>query len=1187
MSGQHTNTAYAVLLLVLLAACGGGGGGNDTGDGGGSGDGGDGSGGNPDPDPPLLGIAGAELMEGNSGTVDLVLTVGLSSAASADVTVDYATLDQGATAGEDYTAADDTLTIAAGQTQATISVPVTGDACFEEDEAFAVTLANVSSNAVLDVAQATGTIRNDDNQPVLSIADAELDEGDDGTSDMVFALTLDRPTCVAAGGTYSLNSVTADEHDLTIVTAAFEIAAGEDQGEIRAEIAGDTAYETDETFTVNLENVSSLLAVADPEAFGTIRTDDFPPVTVSEVEIAEGDEDTRTLVFPVELAGPTNEIAVEYTTQDGTATIADQDYLEAQGTLTIPAGVTTATIEVEIVGDTEPELTEEFLVRLTEVDGDAVLVPGTDQAIGRIRDDDTAVSLDPQIDVPPAFGFEEGDDASAVSDLVFQVTLNVPVSGDIELAYATSDLGATAGDDYDAASGTVTIPAGDTIATVIVTVRGDAEEEGPESLTLSLELLTPGLAVLLTPEAIGTILDDDVQGPPFLSVQPASIFEGDDGTRELIAFVTLGDVVSGTVTVDYATRDLTALAGSDYAATSGTLTFAPGDTVLSFPVTIFGDTVVEADERFELVLSNMTGDAILFDAVAEATIETDDPFALVSIGDVVLVEGDSGTSEMVFSVTSSVPAADPVTLDYASADATTGNSATANDDYVPVSGTLTILPGETEATIPVQINGDVDNEFDETFTVTLSNVSQNAELADPVAEGRIVNDDETPGWGVAQYFASSRTDNIRPAIAMNAAGDATVVWAPNAFGPYTSSRYTAGGGWGSLESPPEASVSGLVRIDRDVAIGGDGRSMLVWAMTPEAAQHTSAAGWDTTSLALNPASTNDAEYVSIAANESGTVIAVWKHNDPGSVSTDHLMFSVYDPATEQWSDADYIVLQGAPILLPDVAINEDNVAVAVWREGSVRASVYDPAAKTWSEPIEITAELSPGIHQFGYGPRVAIDAAGNAIAVWDTAPSLGTSSVGDVWTARYDAVTEQWSDPIVLDVAVLDATHAQIAMDAAGNAFVVWMQDNDATDGFNDTFDIRARRYDAATEQRSPEVLVQDTNTRVTSASINLSYESIDIPALAVDPAGNALLAWSEEINGEYVIRGSRYDISAPQPQWGAPEPLSDDAWAFAMFPSMAVDAAGNAIVVWQAGDSSQFGTGDESHIGWNRYVAP
>lgn len=1191
MSGQYTNTRgampYAVLLLVLLTACGGGG---DSGGDGGSGDGGggpgDGSGSNPDTDPPLVGITGAEVTEGHSGTVDLVFVVGLSSAANADVAIDYATAGQSATAGEDYTELDDRLTIPAGQTQASVTVPVGGDSCFEEDETFSVTLANVSSNAVLDTAEATGTIRNDDNQPALAIADADLDEGDDGTSDMVFDLSLDTPTCQAAGGTYSINSLTVDEHDLTIVTADFEIAAGEDGGEIRAEIAGDTFYETDETFTINLENVSSHVAVADPEAFGTIRTDDFPPVAVSEVEIAEGDEDTRTLVFPVELAGITNEISVEYTTLDDSATTADHDYAEVRGALTIPAGVTTATIEVEILGDTKPELTEEFLVRLTEVEGDAVLVPGIDQAAGRIMDDDTPVSLDPQIDVPLAFGLEEGDDANVTSEMTFQVTLNVPVSGDVELGYTTADLSATAGVDYDAASGTLTIPAGDTIGLVPVTVRGDADEEGPESLALRLELLTPGLAVLLTPEATGTILDDDIQGQPFLSVLQASIFEGDDGTRELTAFVTLGDPASGTVTVDYATRDLTALAGSDYAAASGTLSFAPGETLESFPVTIFGDTVVEGHERFELVLSNLTGDAIMFEDIAEATIETDDPFALISIGDVVLVEGDSGVSEMLFAVTSSVPAGDPVTLDYASGDATTGNSATANQDYVPVSGTLTFPPGETEATIPVQVNGDADNEFDETFTITLSNVSQNAELMDPIADGRIVNDDETPGWGLARYFASSRTDNVLPRIAMNAAGDASVVWAPNGFGPYTSSRYTAGAGWGLLESPPDTSISGLVRIDRGLCIDGTGQTTLVWAMVPEAAQHTPAAGWDAAPFPFNPG-TNDAEYVSVAGNEAGAVIAVWKQNEPGSVSTDHLMFSIYDPAMDQWSAPDYIVFQGTPILLPEVAMNEDDAAVVVWRQGSVRASVYDPATGTWSAPREITAELAPGVHEPGYGARVAIDGDGNAIAVWDTGLSLGTSTVGDVWTARYDAATGQWSGATLLDVAALDATHAQVAMDAAGNAFVVWMQDNDATDPWNDTFGIRARRYDAAADAWSPVVLVQDTNTRVTSAAVDLTYEALDTPALAVDPAGNALLAWSEEINAEYVIRASRYDITASQPQWGAPEPVSGDAYPFAIFPDMAIDAAGNAIVVWQAGDSSDFELADPSHIGWNRYVAP
>lgn len=1194
MSGQssytHTASPVAVLLLaILLQACGGGGAaGGDEGSGGSGGSGGGGSGGGAGQgaEPPTITIANAALAEGDAATVDLTFDVTLSSALGEAVTVDYASADQSATAGDDYTEVDDTLTIPAGATSAGIAVSVNGDTCFEEDETFQIMLSNASGNAQLGTGVATGSIGNDDNKPELELADAEMAEGDDGVNDMSFTISLDRESCFDIEGTYTANSVTADEQDLAIESRPFVFPGGATQTDIAVEITGDTFYETDETFTVNLENVSEHVQVIDGEAFGTIRTDDLPPVTVLPAEIVEGDDNPRIMVFPVELAGITNEITVDYATSDITATIADNDYVETEGTLTVPAGVTTATIEVEIIGDTNPELHEEFLVTLSNIAGDAVLEPATDRAIGRIEDDDTVTVLDPEISVPPAFGFE-GDDSTVTTEMLFQVTLNVPVAGDVELNYVTGDVTATAGIDYDATNGTVVIPAGDTFALVAVDVRGDTDEEGPELLALNLELVTQGLAMLLTPEATGTILDDDITGPPFLSVQPVKMFEGDSGVREMTVFVTLGGPAADTVTVDYATRDATALAGSDYRITAGTLTFEPGETENTFTVAILGDTVIEADERFELVLSNMSGDAILFTDVANATIESDDPFAMVTIDDVVLPEGDSGTGEMLFTVSLDAPAGDPVTLDYESADAVTGNSAAAGEDYTPVSGVLTILPGETEDTIAVQISGDTDNEFDEAFTVQLSNVSQNAELADPVGEGRIVNDDDTPGWGTSQYFTSDRDDNVLPEIVMNAAGDATVVWAPNTPGPYTSRRYVAGGGWGTPETPPESLVSGFMRVDRDLCIDGGGATTLGWVPVAQVAWHTVASSWDSVSHAFDPAS-NQAEFIRLAGNEAGNVIAVWKQNVPGASTTDHLMFSIYDPVLERWSDEDFIVFEGSIIFTPDVAVNADGVAIAVWRESDIRASRYDPLAGTWSEPVSISDELAPGIHEPGYAPKVAIDDDGNAIAVWDTGLSLGTSVTGSVWASRYDAAgSGQWEEAIAIELGMLDATNAQVAMDAAGNAFVVWLQDNDGTDGFNDTFEIRARRYVAATDGWEPEVVVQDTNTRVSSAAIDLTYDALDTPALAVDPAGNAVLAWSEDINGEFVIRASRYDIDEPIPAWSPPEPVSGDAWPFAMFPDIAIDAAGNAIVVWQAGDSGAFDSTDVSQIGWNRYTAP
>jgi hypothetical protein len=111
---------------------------------------------------PTVSVADASVVEGDSGTTDLTFTVSLSEQANGDVNVDYATSDGSATAGGDYTAVGGTLTIPAASTSADITVTVSGDTDFEPNETLTLTLSNVSANAALGAATATGTIINDD-----------------------------------------------------------------------------------------------------------------------------------------------------------------------------------------------------------------------------------------------------------------------------------------------------------------------------------------------------------------------------------------------------------------------------------------------------------------------------------------------------------------------------------------------------------------------------------------------------------------------------------------------------------------------------------------------------------------------------------------------------------------------------------------------------------------------------------------------------------------------------------------------------------------------------------------------------------------------------------------------------------------------------------------------------------------
>ncbi|MBA4789699.1 MAG: cellulase family glycosylhydrolase [Rhizobiales bacterium] len=207
--------------------------------------------------------------------------------------------------------------------------------------------------------------------------------------------------------------------------------------------------------------------------------------------------------------------------------------------------------------------------------------------------------------------------------MTFTVTLSAAATGPVTVAYATANGTATAGSDYAAASGTLTFAAGETTKTIQVTVNGDTVVEGNETLTLNLS--APSGATIADGLGTGTITNDDVVAPvlPTLSVSDATVAEGNSGTKVMTFTVTLSAAATGPVTVAYATANGTATAGSDYAAASGTLTFAAGETTKTVQVTVNGDTVVEGNETLTLNLSAPSG-ATIADGSGTGTITNDD-----------------------------------------------------------------------------------------------------------------------------------------------------------------------------------------------------------------------------------------------------------------------------------------------------------------------------------------------------------------------------------------------------------------------------------------------------------------------------------------------------------------------------------------------------------------------------------
>ncbi|MFT3807052.1 MAG: Calx-beta domain-containing protein [Arenimonas sp.] len=330
---------------------------------------------------------------------------------------------------------------------------------------------------------------------------------------------------------------------------------------------------------------------------------------------------------------------------------------------------------------------------------------------------------------------------SGTSTLSFTVSLSAPAAGAVTYDIATANGTATAGSDYVASSLTgQSIPAGQTSKTFVVTINGDTSDENDETFFANVSNVSGATAT--DAQGMGTIVDnDDAVATPNLSITDVSVTEGNSGTSTATFTVNLSAASASAVTYSIATANGTAAAGSDYVASSLSSQSIPaGQTNKTFVVTINGDTADEDDETFFANVSSVVG-ATVTDAQGVGTIVDNDGGGggtpNLSIADVTVTEGNSGTTAATFTVSLSAPAAGPVTYNIATANGT----ALSNSDYVANSAAGQTIPaGQTSKTFVVLVNGDTSKEGAERFRVNVTAVV-GAIAIDNLAFGNIANDD--------------------------------------------------------------------------------------------------------------------------------------------------------------------------------------------------------------------------------------------------------------------------------------------------------------------------------------------------------------------------------------------------------------------------------------------------------------
>ncbi|MEY4566520.1 MAG: hypothetical protein RLY14_1490, partial [Planctomycetota bacterium] len=280
-------------------------------------------------------------------------------------------------------------------------------------------------------------------------------------------------------------------------------------------------------------------------------------------------------------------------------------------------------------------------------------------------------------------------------------------------------------------------------AALIKSIYPTATADEIRTSILSNATFTPSLFNRVATNGRLDIASAIASPPPVkISIRDASIVEGNTGLTPMIFEVKLSKASANTITVNYATQQATATAGSDFIATSGTLTFNPGETVQFITVDIIGDTIVELRETFRVNLSNPT-QAILGTTFATGTIISED-LPSVSVGNASVIEGNSGRKEIYFPFELSGAHSENVTISYTTKDGT----AKSGSDYEAVSGTVVIPSGMTTGTIRTWVLGDTAIELDEQFTVEIV-AAVNATAVGQIGTGTIVNDDVRQGVSIS------------------------------------------------------------------------------------------------------------------------------------------------------------------------------------------------------------------------------------------------------------------------------------------------------------------------------------------------------------------------------------------------------------------------------------------------------
>lgn len=673
---------------------------------------------------PVLSLQASTAKEGEP----LVFTVTQSAISEFNTTFSFHTEDGSGVDGINYSSTAGTVTIPAGQTNGTFQVDTIDDGIYTPNKTVLAFISN-PTNATIATDRNLGIINNNNSAPSVSISTASVIEGE------AFVVTIQQSKVTGFDTTirYSTSDLTAVSGvNYNYKNGSVVIPAGQTSATFNIQSIDAGIYAPDKELSINLTSAANA-TVATPSISSTIKNNHIPPnVSIASTSTKKGDP----LVFTViQNSRSGYDTTIQYQTIDGTA-VAGTDYVAKTGTVTIPKGSESATISIPTIDNGVFSLPKTMSVQLSQPSRANL---GVTLGIGSIKNE-----TGPTLSISD-LTIDEGQPAN------FVVTLSSALPNDVNVDFSTTNGTAISGRNFTTKVGTLTIPAGQTSATISVSTLKDNFYSLP--LTFDVMLVGSPNAIILKKNGTATL--NNLDSRPSITIQAASAKAGDP-----LSFTVNQSAVSlATTSLTFDLVDDTAITNLNYKVPSfNTVSILPGQISTTIQVETISSGFIEDFRTFKLHVQG-TENATLVDPVALGTILNNNITPSVTIANAQSLEGNALTFKVSLS---------NISISDVSVNVKTSNgSAVSGVNYVSTDSVVTIPAGHIETTfvVPTIDSGVAAND---TQMLAILSSPVNATLGRSSAIGTIVNNHGLPKLYVPSSTIAEEGENLEFIVTQSA-----------------------------------------------------------------------------------------------------------------------------------------------------------------------------------------------------------------------------------------------------------------------------------------------------------------------------------------------------------------------------------------------------------------------------------